>query len=82
MALHKGTTAHVITPDGPSENFDITAGVPQGDTWVHYLFVVVIDYIIRNAVNEVGEDTGFAIKKSLSAVLLYRSETWALNKTP
>ena len=32
MRLYNGSKAHVMTADGPSDEFDITAGVLQGDT--------------------------------------------------
>ena len=47
--MHEDTTAKVITPDGETETFNILAGVLQGDTLAPYLFVIVIDYVIRTA---------------------------------
>ena len=47
--MYENTTAKVITPDGETETFDIIAGVLQGDTLAPYLFVIVIDYVMRTA---------------------------------
>ena len=46
MSMYSYTSATMITPDGPSDPFDITAGELQGDTLSFFLFVVV-DYIMR-----------------------------------
>ena len=47
--MYDYTTAKVITPDGETETFNILAGVLQGDTLAPYLFVIVIDYVTRTA---------------------------------
>ena len=41
--------AKVKSPDGNTEYFDIIAGVLQGDTLAPYLFVIVLDYAMRQA---------------------------------
>ncbi len=42
-----------------SEEFDVTTGVLQGDTLAPFLFIIVIDYVMKNAesnhINEKGE---------------------------
>lgn len=45
--IYQNTTARVITPDGETEYFQITAGVLQGDTLAPYLFATVLDYVMR-----------------------------------
>jgi hypothetical protein len=52
MAVYYGTTAHVRTADGVSESFPLTTGVLQGDTLAPYLFIIVLDYIMRRAIPE------------------------------
>ena len=47
--MYEDNTAMVITPDGEIETFNILAGVLQGDTLAQYLFVIVIDYVMRTA---------------------------------
>jgi hypothetical protein len=54
------STARVITEDGVTESFLILAGVMQGDTPVPYLFVIVIDYIMRVVLE--GKDFGFTLQ--------------------
>ena len=64
MRLYNGSKAHVMTADGPSDEFDITAGVLQGDTLAPFIFVIVVDWVMRNAIEEVGEGTGFSLKRN------------------
>ena len=51
-AAYIHTTAQVITEDGNSNCFKIEAGVLQGDTLAPYLFIIMIDYIMRTSTNE------------------------------
>ena len=39
---YTNTRANVYSPDGVSEEFDIVAGVLQGDTLSPYLFIIVL----------------------------------------
>ena len=50
--LYTGTKAKVVTPDGQTEHFDILAGVLQRDTLAPYLFVIVIDYCMSQAIGD------------------------------
>ena len=50
-----------VTPDGETDEFDITAGVLQGDTFAPFLFVIVLDYAPRKAINGREHDLGFTI---------------------
>lgn len=63
--LYTGTFAKVITADGMTEIFEILAGVLQGDTLAPYLFVIVVDYIMTVAIDNVP-DVGFTIKPARS----------------
>lgn len=47
MAMYQDTTAAVLTPDGPSDLFSTTSGVLQGDTLAPFLFVLVMDWVLR-----------------------------------
>ena len=62
MSMYSCTSATVITPDGQSDPFDITAGVLQGDTLSPPLFVIVFDYIMRLTVPD--SSVGFRWKRS------------------
>jgi hypothetical protein len=54
MALYKGATTVVRTPEGPTDPLPISAGVLQGDTLAPYLFIIMVDEIMR----EVDRRTG------------------------
>ena len=58
--MYSGTKAKVVTPDGTTEEFDILAGVLQGDTLAPFLFVIVLDYALRKATANY-EHLGFTI---------------------
>ena len=60
--MYEDTSAKVIKPDGRTETFSILAGVLQGDTLAPYLFVIVIDYIMRKALTEREEKLGFQLR--------------------
>ena len=47
--MYADTRAKVITPDGETQFFDIVAGVLQGDTLAPFLFAIVLDYVMRQA---------------------------------
>ena len=50
--MYEKTMAKVLTPDGETELFEILAGVLQGDTLAPYLFAIVIDYCMRQAIGD------------------------------
>ena len=62
----KNTKAKVISPYGETKLFDILAGVLQGDTLAPYLFIITLDYCLRNAVSGREEELGFIIQPRLS----------------
>ena len=59
-AAYKNTMAQVVTKDGNTEFFNIKAGVLQGDTLAPYLFIIMVDYIMRTATQD-SEHLGFTI---------------------
>ena len=63
MIMYKNTQAFVRSPDGDTEFFDIIAGVQQGDTLVPYLFIIVLDYVLRNL--DQNKNFGFTLRKQL-----------------
>ena len=63
--VYTGTKAKVVTADGITEVFDILAGVLQGDTLAPYLFIIVVDYIMTVAIDDVS-DSGFTLKPARS----------------
>ena len=53
--MYTNTKARVVTPDGETEKFDITAGVLQGDT-------IVLDYAMRTVMADgKEEELGFTL---------------------
>ena len=48
--MYENTRAKVISPDGETDYFDVLAGVLQGDTLAPYLFVIVLDYVLRKKI--------------------------------
>ncbi|CAJ1087270.1 Craniofacial development protein 2 [Xyrichtys novacula] len=61
-AMYYNTKARIMTPDGETEQFDITAGVLQGDTLAPFLFIIVLDYALRKALADgKEEELGFTI---------------------
>ena len=63
--MYLNTRAKVQSPDGEKEEFDILAGVLQGDTFAPYLFTIVLDYVMREATSK-AENPGFTLKKRRS----------------
>ena len=59
--MYADTRAKVISPDGETELFEITAGVLQGDTLAPFLFIIVLDFAMRKAVDGEEDDLGFTV---------------------
>ena len=58
--LYEDTMAQVLSPDGDTEFFKISAGIPQGDTLAPFLFIVALDYAMRIATS-IPPETGFTL---------------------
>ena len=58
--LYTNTTATIYTPDGETQPIDIKAGILQGDTLAPFLFILVVDYILRVSVDQ-NTDKGLEI---------------------
>ena len=69
-AIHENyynTISKLYSPDSVSEEFDIIAGVLQGDNLSPYLFTNVLDYALRKAINGRDlEELGFTFVQSKS----------------
>ena len=61
--MYEDTTAKIITPGGETETFNILVGVLQGDTLAPYLFVIVIDCVMRTALLGREDKLGFQLMK-------------------
>ena len=64
MTMYKNIQVFVRSLDGDAEFFDIIAGVLQGDTLAPYLFMIVLDYVLRNL--DQNKNLGFTLRKQLS----------------
>ena len=65
--LYENTKAKVMSPDGETDTFDILAGVLQGDTLAPFLFIIVLDYVMRQAINGYEEQLGFELDRRRSS---------------
>lgn len=59
--MYTNPKAKVTSPDGETELFDITAGVLQGDTLAPFIFVIVLDYALRQAMGDNEDGLGFTL---------------------
>ena len=55
--LYEGFTSAVRVDGSPSKEFLITTGVLQGDTLVPFLFIIVLNYVLRNTEATTGLQT-------------------------
>ena len=62
MILNRNTKVKVRSPDGDTENFDIVAGILQGDILAPYLFIICLDYVLRTSIDKIKEN-GFELTK-------------------
>ena len=49
--LYTNTSSTIMTPDGETEPIDIMAGILQGDTLAPFLFIMVLDYVLRKSLD-------------------------------
>uniref|UniRef100_A0A1I8HUR0 Reverse transcriptase domain-containing protein n=1 Tax=Macrostomum lignano TaxID=282301 RepID=A0A1I8HUR0_9PLAT len=61
MAMCRDTNAAVSTPDSLSDFFETSSGVLQGDTLAPFLFVLVLDWVLRTALPT--NDDGFLLRR-------------------
>ena len=88
MALYCNTQAAVVTPDGPSDIFPTSSGVLQGDTLAPFIFVLVLDWVLRTGLPTT--DDGFLLCRRRSsrhvekrlAVLAYADDLVLLSNSP
>ena len=65
MMLYRNTKVKVRSPDGPTNYFNIAAGVLQRDTLAPYLFIICLDYVLRTSIDKMKEN-GFKPTKERS----------------
>ena len=64
--MYRDTEAKVLSPDGEMRYFNIHVGVLQGNTLAPYLFVIVLDFVLRRAIAGNEERLGFTLVKRQS----------------
>ena len=70
--MYSNTQAVVLSPDGETDAFEILAGVLQGDTLAPYLFILVLDYVMRVAIGNDEDLLGFTVTPSKSRGILQK----------
>jgi len=50
--IYTGSKSFVSTPDGDTEPFLVNTGVLQGDTLAPFLFIITMDYVLRQAMQQ------------------------------
>ena len=61
--IYTNTTTQVLSSDGDTEFFEILAGILRGDTLASYLFIIALDYAMRQAVRN-ESNLGFTADRS------------------
>ena len=59
--FYENTEARIITPDGETEFFQISKGVLLGDTLALFLFIITLDYIMRQVFGEHDYNISFRL---------------------
>lgn len=74
--LYTDTSSTILTPDGETDLFSIKAGILQGDTLAPFLFIVVVDYVLRNSLDLI-KSKGFQLhpRKSTRHPAVYLTDT-------
>jgi hypothetical protein len=58
QAIYNNSRSAVLVDGYITQEFDITTGVLQGDTLAPFLFIIVIDYVMKNAETEHTNEQG------------------------
>ena len=64
--MYTDTSSTVLSTDGETSSFPILAGILQGDTLAPFLFIIVVDYVLRMSVDLMSEK-GFKLRRRRSA---------------
>ena len=64
--LYTDTSSTILTSDGETPSFSINSGILQGDTLAPFLFIIVVDYVLRMSVDTIS-DKGLEIKPRQSS---------------
>ena len=64
--LYEDAEAIIITFNGETDFFNLTALILQRETLASYLFVLLLDYVMHKALNEREEDLSFRLNRRRS----------------
>ena len=64
--LYTDTSSTILTSDGETPPFSISSGILQGDTLAPFLFIIVVDYVLRMSLDTIS-DKGLEIKPRQSS---------------
>ena len=75
-AMYNDTSCTVLSSDGETPSFSILEGILQGDTLAPFLFIMVVDYILRISVDKINHK-GYQIhhRKSSRHPAVYLTDT-------
>ena len=62
-AMYDNTSASVLTADGETGVFNTSSGVLQGDTLAPFLFILLLDWVLRVAIPD--DSNGFLITRKI-----------------
>ena len=54
--MYTDTTSTILSPDGETPPFSINAGILQGDTLAPFLFIIVVDYVLRMSLDRISQN--------------------------
>ena len=60
--FYENSAAQVITPDGETSFVDILTGIFQGDTLAPFLFIIVLDYALKQAF-KISDECGIIVEQ-------------------
>ena len=63
--MYTNNTSTILSPDGETAPIDIKARILQGDTLAPFLFIMVVDYVLRMSL-DLSKDKGLEIKPRVS----------------
>ena len=74
--MYTDTSSTVLSTDGETLSFPILAGILQGDTLTPFLFIIVVDYVLRISVDSISEK-GFKLhsRRSTRQHAVYLTDT-------
>ena len=66
--LYTNSCSKILTSDGETPSFETIAGILQGDTLAPFLFIVVVDYVLRVSVDTKYSDGIQLIKLAINFI--------------